>query len=87
MKRKTICLVHLILCIMLLALTLPGIATPATERPTALVIGNSSYNTSSLRNPVNDANDMASALKRLGFEVILRKNATQQAGGYGRCYS
>ena len=56
---------------------LPGlIASP--ERRTALVIGNSSYNTGSLRNPVNDADDMASALKRLGFDVILKKNATQQ---------
>ena len=50
----------------------------ATERRTALVIGNSNYNTGSLRNPVNDADDMASVLKRLGFDVILKKNTTQQ---------
>ncbi len=38
---------------------------------TALVIGNSSYkNVSPLENPVNDANDMAVALEKLGFEVI-----------------
>ena len=56
---------------------LPGlIASP--ERRTALVIGNSSYDTGSLRNPVNDADDMAASLKRLGFDVILKKNATQQ---------
>ena len=56
---------------------LPGlIASP--KRRTALVIGNSSYDTGSLRNPVNDADDMASALKRLGFDVILKKNAVQQ---------
>lgn len=42
------------------------------------MIGNSSYNTGSLRNPVNDADDIASALKRLGFDVILKKNAAQQ---------
>jgi len=78
MKRKPRCLVHLILFLMLLALSLPGITPAATERRTALVIGNSSYNTGSLRNPVNDADDMASALKRLGFDVILKKNATQQ---------
>jgi hypothetical protein len=53
-------------------------AYSATERRTALVIGNSNYNTGSLRNPVNDADDMASTLKRLGFAVILKKNATQQ---------
>jgi uncharacterized caspase-like protein len=57
-------------------LSLPGY--PATERRTALVIGNSSYNTGSLRNPGNDADDMASALKRLGFDVILKKNTTLQ---------
>jgi len=43
----------------------------------ALVIGNSAYkNTDALRNPVNDANDMAAALKRLGFDVILKRNAS-----------
>ena len=56
---------------------MPGLSS-AWERRTALVIGNSSYDTGSLRNPVNDADDMASALKRLGFDVILKKNATQQ---------
>ena len=53
-------------------------AYAVTERRTALVIGNSSYNTGSLRNPVNDADDMVSTLKRLGFDVILKRNATQQ---------
>lgn len=47
----------------------------ATDQRVALVIGNSSYSTSPLANPVNDANDMASALRRLGFYVILKKNA------------
>jgi uncharacterized caspase-like protein len=56
---------------------LPGLLA-ATERRTALVIGNSSYDTGSLRNPVNDADDMTSALKRLGFDVMLKKNATLQ---------
>jgi len=56
--------------------SLPGYS--ATERRTALVIGNSSYSTGSLRNPVNDADDMAATLKRLGFDVILKKNASQQ---------
>jgi hypothetical protein len=78
MKSKTRRIVPLIRCLLLLALSLPGIAPAAPERRTALVIGNSSYNTGSLRNPVNDADDMAAALKRLGFDVILKKNATQQ---------
>jgi uncharacterized caspase-like protein len=63
--------------ILLFAFTISS-AYSATERRTALVIGNSSYNTGSLRNPVNDAEDMAATLKRLGFDVILKKDATQQ---------
>ncbi len=41
------------------------------EARTALVIGNGAYrNVSTLDNPVNDARDMAEALRGLGFEVI-----------------
>jgi len=41
----------------------------------ALIIGNSHYDTGPLANPVNDASDMAAALRQLGFEVILKKDA------------
>lgn len=42
-----------------------------TERRIALIIGNSSYqNTPELKNPKNDATDMAASLRRLGFEVF-----------------
>ena len=41
------------------------------ERRIALIIGNSAYqNTPELKNPKNDATDMAAALRRLGFEVF-----------------
>jgi hypothetical protein len=41
------------------------------ERRIALIIGNSVYqNTAELRNPKNDAADMAATLRRLEFEVI-----------------
>jgi uncharacterized caspase-like protein len=41
------------------------------EKRVALVIGNSAYqNTAPLKNPRSDAEDMSTALKRLGFEVI-----------------
>ena len=40
----------------------------------ALVIGNAAYKDSPLANPVNDATDMAQALREVGFEVILRTN-------------
>ena len=48
-------------------------ATPPAlaEKRLALVVGNSAYrNAPPLQNPANDANDMATALQRLGFEVI-----------------
>ena len=38
----------------------------------ALVIGNSAYKQAPLRNPVNDARDMAVRLRSLGFTVIER---------------
>jgi adenylate cyclase len=76
MKKETRFLVHLILCCMLLTLSLPGIVTAAQELRTALVIGNSAYSSGPLKNPVNDATDMAAMLKSLGFVVTLKKEAT-----------
>jgi hypothetical protein len=59
---------------LLLALCLfAGAVVPAahTEKRVALVIGNSAYeNTTELKNPRNDAADMAAVLRRLGFEVF-----------------
>ncbi|NCR19893.1 MAG: hypothetical protein GPJ22_23170 [Microcystis aeruginosa LL13-03] len=40
----------------------------------ALVIGNANYEEGALSNPVNDATDMAKALRELGFEVTLLQN-------------
>jgi hypothetical protein len=44
----------------------------------ALVIGNSRYSTMPLKNPANDATDIAAALKRLDFEVTLVTDADQR---------
>jgi formylglycine-generating enzyme required for sulfatase activity/uncharacterized caspase-like protein len=44
----------------------------------ALVIGNSAYKDSPLKNPVNDARDMAAALRKLGFDVIEKTDANQK---------
>ena len=42
------------------------------EKRVALVIGNSTYaEAQALKNPLNDATDIAAALKRLGFDVVL----------------
>ena len=40
-----------------------------SRRRVALVIGNSNYRSSPLKNPANDAHAMASSLRRLGFDV------------------
>ena len=46
------------------------------EQRIALVIGNSTYKASPLKNPVNDARDMANSLRGYGFTVIERNNLT-----------
>ncbi|HNJ43727.1 MAG TPA: caspase family protein, partial [Acidobacteriota bacterium] len=40
-----------------------------STRRVALVIGNAAYTEAPLKNPVNDARDMAAALREMGFEV------------------
>jgi len=70
------------------------------EARTALVIGNASYPSAPLKNPVQDAKAMAEALRRCGFQVTLLENAartrmvqalrdfgqTIQGGGVGLLY-
>ena len=55
------------------------LAMPASAgQRVALVIGNASYaHAPSLANPLNDANDMGAALKRLGFAVTRLPNASR----------
>jgi uncharacterized caspase-like protein len=43
----------------------------------ALIIGNSTYAKSPLKNPVNDARAVEIALKKVGFEVMKVENASQ----------
>lgn len=51
--------------------------TYKNEKRYALIIGNSSYkNVPTLRNPQHDAEDMATALEKLNFDVIRLTNAT-----------
>jgi uncharacterized caspase-like protein len=55
------------------------LATPAlanTESRLALLIGNASYKTSPLSNPVNDVRLMETALKEAGFTVVKAENAS-----------
>jgi len=55
----------------------PG--TPSSPAPPpsrrALVIGNAAYADIPLANPVHDAQDLATLLRRLGFDVLLHQNA------------
>jgi|GEM_PF-3863951 tetratricopeptide (TPR) repeat protein len=72
---KRCCHQFLILVTAILALASPA---PAGERRIALVIGNGTYSATPLPNPVNDATDMAAALRHLGFSVSLKTNAGLQ---------
>ena len=57
----------------------PAVATTALGRM-ALVIGNAAYSEDigALKNPGNDATDMAATLRQLGFAVTLVQDATHQ---------
>ena len=46
--------------------------------PFALVIGNAGYESASLRNPVNDAREMANTLQGLNFQLELLEDASQK---------
>lgn len=70
--------IRIFLILLILILISPSALQAAPERRTALVIGNSTYSSGPLKNPVNDAADMAAALKRAGFTVMLKKNANLQ---------
>jgi len=55
-------------------------ADARAERRVALVVGNAHYaHASPLRNPVNDARDMAALLRTLGFEVMEATDLDQRA--------
>ncbi|ACK51801.1 peptidase C14 caspase catalytic subunit p20 [Methylocella silvestris BL2] len=71
MRSSLNALIVVVCGLLALAAALPGAA--AAERRVALVIGNSVYKNSALDipNARNDAEDVAAALKALGFDVLL----------------
>lgn len=75
MKRITTALILALVAILLL----PSSGFSEQSNRLALVIGNATYKSSPLRNPVNDAYDMAQTLRTLGFEVIHKENVGQRA--------
>ena len=48
------------------------------EARVALIIGNSDYRTAPLDNPANDASDLAAALEKQGFNVLVRENVGER---------
>ncbi|MCM2288393.1 MAG: SUMF1/EgtB/PvdO family nonheme iron enzyme [Sulfuritalea sp.] len=48
------------------------------EARVALIIGNSDYKAAPLDNPANDASDLASALEKQGFTVLVRENVGER---------
>jgi hypothetical protein len=69
----------LIILIALVLVSVPVVGFSASQKRIALVIGNSAYKNAPLRNPANDATDMAIMLERLGFKVTLKTDANQRA--------
>jgi hypothetical protein len=70
--------IRIFLVLFILILIYPSSLIAATEQRIALVIGNSAYSSGPLKNPVNDATDMAAILKKLGFTVTLKRNVRMQ---------
>ena len=79
MRRITALLSLTCLMLLLAASALAAPQAQQQERRVALIIGNGAYKAGPLKNPANDARDMAAALKSVGFEVILRENAGLRA--------
>jgi len=75
MRPRFSCTSTLSLVFFLVLGMLPPDCYGKSQVRTALVIGNGSYQSAPLRNPVNDARDMAAVLARQGFTVIHRENA------------
>ncbi len=63
---------------MIISLALAFNTQASDQLKTALIIGNGAYKSAPLKNPVNDANDMARTLEKLGFEVIHMENASKR---------
>jgi len=70
--------IRIVLILLIFVLVYPSSLMAATTQRVALVIGNSTYSSGPLKNPVNDAVDIDSSLKKLGFDTILKKNASMQ---------
>jgi hypothetical protein len=76
-NKLSVCTVRCVFIFLFLFMILPILAAQTGTRY-ALVIGNTEYQRiEKLRNAVNDANDVANALKTLGYQVDLKLNTTR----------
>ena len=78
MLRRKFATITIISLILVFFLFLPQTVFSSQSQRIALVIGNGNYTLNPLYNPVNDANDMAAALRKCNFSVIKITNATRQ---------
>jgi uncharacterized caspase-like protein len=68
-----------VFALLLLLCSAAAFGQAAPGRRVALVIGNGAYQANPLKNPPNDADDVAAALKESGFDVYLVKDADLEA--------
>jgi uncharacterized caspase-like protein len=76
-----ICLVSLVTLVLLVAPLVPSMAADNRADRYALVIGNAKYPDAEapLKEPINDAREVADELKRDGFNVDVGENLTGEA--------
>jgi len=79
-QMRKIKIFHVVYPVLVLFLTMSALSVSATyaSSRTALVIGNSQYQSAPLKNPVNDAEDIASLLKQYNFNVKIILNASHR---------
>jgi uncharacterized caspase-like protein len=73
------CRFSTMLFLVIVLLLMQSTKVAALEHRVALVIGNSDYKSAPLKNPVNDVRAMATALGKLGFEVLTGENLNRKA--------
>jgi uncharacterized caspase-like protein len=78
MIREKFVTIPFIPLILVIFLFFPKTAFSSQRQRIALVIGNGNYQSNPLVNSINDANDMADALKKCNFTVIKTINATRR---------
>ncbi len=78
--RSIIVAIHILLAAGMVLATATIASAQANGRRVALIIGNSGYQYASpLRNPQNDAADIARALRQIGFEVVEGRDLDKRA--------